>query len=128
MKYLMISTLALSALIAAPASAASFDDLTAAVDIDAFSAADADWQRRMANRTGECGSYGKNDRTRVAVLVANYNAVAGAVSAGDEAGAMSAARELADRIDSSTRFEKCWNAIARDVGVPRSFARMISKI
>ncbi len=122
-----VTTFVAALLAATSASAIEYNDLADAVDTAAFENADADWQRLTANRISECGVFGRDGKRRINVLVERYRALADAVSAGDESAATSAAQSLSRAINANSRFETCWNKIARREGLSSGFTRMIKK-
>ncbi len=117
-----------SAMLVAPAALASFDDVKQDYDASAFSDADSDWRRLTVNRVGDCGSYGSNNTRRIDVLIDKYQALGDAIQSGNNAAASEAAHDLADTITSTSRYESCWDAIARKKGISRTFKRELLKL
>ncbi|MCK5749644.1 MAG: hypothetical protein KAH44_25740 [Oricola sp.] len=94
----------------------------------AFSDADEDWLRITANRIPDCGTYGSNDRRRVDLLVATYNALGDALESGDEAEIETAAANFNKVVGANSRFESCWDSISSKKGVSGKFKREVAKM
>jgi hypothetical protein len=94
----------------------------------AFSSVDDDWLRITVNRHGDCGEYGSSGYRRVDVLIARYNAIGEAIESGDDAEVKSAAQAFASLLDANTRFESCWDEIARKEGIKSGFKRQVAKV
>ena len=97
--------------------AASFETIASDVDASAFQDADDGWRKVMVRRNAECGAYGKNDTRRIDVLISRYETLASALNAGDENAAREAAKKFSATATSNSRYEACWRAISRKVGV-----------
>jgi len=115
-----------AAALAGPAFAADLDAARSAYIAGAFDNADADWRRLVANRHQECGSYGKDRRRRVDLLVDRYNALGAALNGGDEAAVSEAAQSLAAAIGANARFGDCWEKLAKRGGISGDFTRAIA--
>ena len=94
----------------------------------AFSGVDEDWLRITVPRHGECGEYGSSGYRRVDVLISSYKAIGDAISSGDDAAVADAAQTFASLLDANTRFEACWDAIARKEGIKSGFKRQVAKV
>ncbi|PQA88194.1 hypothetical protein [Hyphococcus luteus] len=94
----------------------------------AFDSADADWRRITANRTDECGEFGRNDNRRIDILISRYEALGDALESGNAAAIDEAAESLNEAVTANSRFEKCWDTIARKKGVSRGFKREVEKM
>lgn len=121
---LALASLSSIAFVAPASAAASFEKIASTVEADAFAEADDDWRRLMIGRVGACGEFGSNGLRRIDVLIDRYNAIAAAVSANDEAGAMSAGASFSNAVNSNARFSECWQAISRRVGVSSRLSAM----
>ena len=87
----------------------------------AFSGADTNWRRLMANRYSECGTFGTQDDRRIDVLISKYEAIGDALNSGSEGAAADAAHSFAATLGESKYFASCWNSISRKNGVSRGF-------
>ncbi|MEM8772312.1 MAG: hypothetical protein AAGD92_11735 [Pseudomonadota bacterium] len=121
-----LATLTIAGLLTLSATqAADVNDIRDAYAPGVFPDADATWTRNMSNRVSECGKFGKNRARRVDILVKRYNAVGEAISSGSEADIVTAAQKLSKTINSNSRFEKCWDRIARSKRVSAEFSSLM---
>ncbi len=116
-----------AAALAGPALAADLNAARSAYVAGAFDNADADWRRLLANRFQECGSFGKDGKRRVDLLIDRYNALGKALNAGDDSAASGAAQSLATAIGANSRFGECWETLAKRSGISDDFTRAISE-
>lgn len=121
-------SLAAAAGLVGHAQAATYSDLEAGYNPQAFQSADDDWRRITANRIEECGRFGGDNLRRIDVLVDRYLAIGEAIDNSDEQAAVEAAKSLSKAIEANARFEKCWYEIARKEKIGRKFARTIADL
>lgn len=113
MKLVAIAVIAALGFSSHAQAAATFEEIAAAVDASAFDEADDEWRRLMVARERSCGVYGADKNRRIDLIIDRYSALADAVSAGNESGAMEAGARLKSTVEASPRFGECWQALAR---------------
>ncbi|MEE2693055.1 MAG: hypothetical protein VX640_16115 [Pseudomonadota bacterium] len=118
MKYAILSAAAALAL-ATSANAATLSDISSKVDTSAFAKADEEWRVNVIKDTGLCGRAGTKERP-IDLLIEQYETLAKAIEANDEAAAMAAGRDFAALVKTQKHIESCWNVLSRKAGVPRS--------
>lgn len=120
--------LTLGAMLVAGPALAGVETIKESYTPGAFADADYDWRRMTANRTPDCGAFGNMDQRRVDVLIERYETLGEALESGVAAEITEAAQSLNALVTANSRFETCWDVIARKQDISRKLKRELRKV